>query len=70
MSANPPPVLSTCEVLTVTYPSIKNGLSWSLPVEPDIQTANKLDAVELPSASANANLVVDAYEPPPWVVLR
>jgi len=52
----------------LTYPSNANGLTWSLPVEADKHIANNLDAVDAPSASAYAILVVSAYGDPPTVV--
>jgi hypothetical protein len=52
----------------VTYPSNANGLSWSLPVEAIKHIPNNRDAVDDPSASAYAILVVSAYGAPPVVV--
>jgi len=70
LSSVPVPALLFINVeLTLTYPSNANGLTWSFPVDADKHIANNPVAVDVPSASANAILVVSEYAPPPTVVV-
>ena len=61
LSSVPSPALLLINVeLTLTYPSKTNGLTWSFPVDADKHIPNNPVAVDVPSASAYAILVVSA----------